>query len=135
MWMRCTDNRYRHWDRYGGRGIKVCDRWVSFDAFRDDMGKRPSRKHTIDRINNDGNYEPNNCRWASPSEQQSNRSNNRVLTCKGETMTICAWSRRLGIRNTTLNERLKRGWTVEKALMHPVRLKRPNGTFSVEVES
>lgn len=72
-----------HWksansfDRYGGRGIKICKKWLKFENFLNDMGKKPSKNHSIDRINNDGNYEPKNCRWATPKEQANNRSTNK----------------------------------------------------------
>jgi hypothetical protein len=76
---RCTSPRASNYARYGGRGIRVCDRWRdSFDNFLADMGRRPTLSHTLDRIDGDGNYEPNNCRWASPIEQSRNRKSNRI---------------------------------------------------------
>lgn len=74
MWTRCTNPRYPRFDRYGGRGITICDRWRSFELFAQDMGPRPSPRHSLDRIDNDGNYEPGNCRWATSTEQMRNRS-------------------------------------------------------------
>lgn len=73
MHTRCRNSKHPSWGNYGGRGIAVCRRWTAFEAFLGDMGPRPSDKYSIDRINNDGNYEPGNCRWATRSEQQRNK--------------------------------------------------------------
>jgi hypothetical protein len=82
---RCYKPKTKRYKNYGGRGIKVCDRWASsFENFLADMGRRPTPKHSIDRINNDGNYEPSNCRWADNKTQQRNRSNNKNFTYNGK---------------------------------------------------
>lgn len=108
MLARCRVQKNRMFKYYGGRGIKVCDRWHEFENFLADMGLRPSAKHSIDRINNDGNYEPGNCRWATREQQSFNRSNNRWLTAHGKTLTITQWSRVLKLPKGTLHSRVKR---------------------------
>jgi hypothetical protein len=113
---RCLNQRSRGYARYGGRGIRVCERWSSFAAFLEDMGPRPSSEHTLDRIDNDGNYEPNNCRWATRLEQAASRSTTTLLTFNGETRSMSDWSRKLGIPKNTLRDRIARGWSVENAL-------------------
>jgi len=120
--VRCTCQTNSRWDGYGGRGISVCERWLeSFEAFFEDMGERPSSKHSIDRIDNNGNYEPSNCRWATWEEQYKSRSCNVFIEYKGETDTISGWSRRLGIHRNTLDKRIKNGIPIEEAFNRPVR--------------
>lgn len=109
------------WKDYGGRGITVCARWQDFAAFYADMGKRPAG-HTLDRINNDGNYEPGNCRWATRTEQQRNRRVTRWLTHEGETLPLCVWAERCQLSEHLVGQRLSRGWTVARALL-PLRQK------------
>ncbi len=109
--------------KYGGRGITVCQRWEeSFEAFLADMGKAPSRKHSIDRIDNSLGYSPENCRWATSQEQANNRRSNVFLTFRGQTKTIADWGREVGISPLTIRQRLTReDWSVERALTEPVR--------------
>ena len=115
------DAAYRH---YGGRGITVCDRWRdSFDAFIADMGKRPSRTHSIDRIDNDRGYSPENCRWATRAQQARNKRSSRYLTVGDRTMVAVDWSRETGLSISTITGRLKRGWSPERAISTPVRTK------------
>lgn len=116
MMQRCSNPRARFYSRYGGRGISVCGRWTSFENFYADMGPRPSTKHSIDRVDNDGNYEPGNCRWATRFEQARNRGNNHRLTLGGETMTMTEWAERTGLNCPTIRRRLKLGWSTEDAL-------------------
>jgi hypothetical protein len=104
MRQRCL-NPHRQFAEYGGRGITVCERWLTFANFLADMGERPPGL-SIDRIDNDGNYEPSNCRWATPLEQGNNSRQNRWLTCRGRTQTLTAWARDLGISPGALCARL-----------------------------
>jgi hypothetical protein len=122
MLNRCNSSNYRQWAIYGGRGITVCKRWQSFEAFYEDMGPRPSVRHTLDRFpNNDGNYEPGNCRWATMAEQNRNKGDTHVLTLNGKSQCIVDWAEEIGITVGGLHGRLRRGWTVERALTAPVR--------------
>lgn len=112
--------RDQSFQNYGGRGISVCDRWRdSFEAFYADMGGRPTARHSIERIDNDGHYEPGNCRWAEIRDQLRNRRTNHVLTHLGQTLTVTDWAALIGIAATTLTARLDRGWSVEEALTTP----------------
>jgi len=122
---RCENPAHANYAAYGGRGITVCERWRdSFEAFLADMGPRPSRKHSIDRIDNAGNYEPGNCRWATVSEQARNRRSNRILSFRGETLTLVEWSERTGLSMNVLKTRVKQGWSVERVLTQPHQLRR-----------
>lgn len=121
MRSRCQNPNAANYANYGGRGITVCSRWDVFEHFLADMGPRPSSKHTLDRRNNEGPYCPENCRWATPTEQGRNRRTNHRLTFRGETLTVQEWAERIGIRPKTLHERLRRGQTAERALTTPLR--------------
>ena len=129
MRLRCTVPSNPAYKDYGGRGIKVCARWLdSPEAFLADMGPKPSPAHELDRYpNNDGNYEPGNCRWATRSENDRNRRNNRLIECQGQTLTLAAWAERSGVRGCTIRERLDRGWPAERAIFEPARKKAPKG--------
>jgi hypothetical protein len=114
---RCTNPADRVYPYYGGRGIKVCQRWDNFANFLADMGPRPSPQHSIDRYpNQDGDYEPNNCRWATRTEQMRNKSDNRLLTLGDETHCVAEWAERLGISVNTIRKRVYSGYTDEQAL-------------------
>jgi len=119
MISRCTNSKVGCYSDYGGRGIKVCDRWLnSFAAFISDMGDPPSPKHQIDRWpNNDGNYEPGNCRWATASENIRNSRSVRLITFNSQTKPLGDWAKEIGLTHCGLIRRL-RFWTVEKALTH-----------------
>jgi hypothetical protein len=114
---RCNNPRCPKYSDYGGRGIVLCDRWrVSFANFLADMGKRPSPEYSIDRIDNDGPYSPENCRWATRSEQGRNYRQNHLIEYQGSVRTLVEWSEITGIRSDTISMRLKKGWSVERAL-------------------
>ena len=121
---RCYNSSCRDYCHWGGRGITVCDAWKSdFLAFKEwALANGYEEGLTIDRIDNDGNYEPSNCRWATKKEQSNNRRCLHYLTYKGETKTISEWSRITGIKITTLYMRLNTyGWSIEKALTTGVK--------------
>lgn len=101
----------------------MCDRWLeSFENFLADMGERPTIKHSLDRIDNDGPYSPDNCRWATKQEQANNRSSSRLLTYNGRTQSLVDWSRETGLHHTAIAARLDRHhWTVERALTEPIQ--------------
>lgn len=120
MHRRCADPKNKDFRNYGGRGIAVCDRWKVFENFLFDMGKAPAGMH-IDRIDTNSNYEPSNCRWVTPQENMNNTRRNRHLTLHGETLTVAEWSRKLSIDPDLVFDRLKRRWSVEKALTLPAR--------------
>lgn len=104
--------------RYGGRGIRVCERWLnSFEAFLADMGERPSAEHSIDRIDNDGDYSPENCRWATAKEQMRNTCYNVLVTHDGETLCVAEWAERHGVSASLLARRLRLGWSFERAVL------------------
>lgn len=99
----------------------MCDEWrADFAVFLRDMGPKPSPKHTLDRINNDGNYKPGNCRWATWEEQLSNTRHNRLVTYGGETLTIARMARKHGLKPHQLRTRIEAGWTIEDALTVPI---------------
>lgn len=119
---RCTCETAPAYRNYGARGITVCERWLDFAAFYEDMGPRPSPKHTLDRFPNaKGNYEPGNCRWATPKEQLRNRpSYVRMLTINGETACVSEWAERSGVSVSLLFSRINNGWSPDKAISTPI---------------
>ena len=121
MIARCTNRKCHAYHRYGGRGITVCERWrTSFINFFSDMGPRPSLKYTLDRFpDNDGNYEPGNCRWATMKEQQRNRGNNHLITINGQTKCLNEWAEIVGLHRTAIERRIKKGMNEIDAVMKP----------------
>lgn len=123
MLERCNNPNNKFYSYYGGRGIKVCDRWHAFENFASDMGPREPGM-TIDRVDNNGNYEPDNCRWASRKTQQNNRRACRMVTLRGKTQSLTMWCEELGIPRGTVRSRLNRGWDLIKAITEPVKARR-----------
>lgn len=122
MKSRCICRTVPGYKDYGGRGIKVCERWKkSFPAFLADIGPRPSSLHSIDRINNDGNYEPGNVRWATPKEQASNTRRSRRIAVNGTTLTLGEWGERTGLGLKLIWRRLQMGWSPARAIGEPIR--------------
>ena len=120
MIKRCTNPKAKNYPSYGGRGIKVCDSWLnSFDHFISDIGPRPSPSHSIDRKEVNGDYEPNNCRWATATEQANNRRCTHWIEFRGQKRTITEWSRDLGLTPTALRLRIEYGWDFERAMTQP----------------
>ena len=113
---RCNYPKSNRYASHGARGIKVCKRWEKFENFYENMGERPSKDHSIDRVDNNGNYEPENCRWATQKEQANNRRSNRWVTIDGVTKTYTEWCEERGIKRNTVTSRLSYGWTIERAL-------------------
>lgn len=114
MIQRCTNVKSKHYKDYGGRGITVCDKWLKFEGFFEDMGERPNGL-TLDRKDNDGNYCKENCRWSTKEEQSNNSRSTRQITYNGKTQTLTEWSKELGIKRNVLNFRLFRNWSIERA--------------------
>ncbi len=124
---RCYDENNKDYQNYGGRGIRVCDRWLeSFENFYEDIGDIPNHL-SLDRIDNNKNYSRDNVRLATFFEQNYNRSNSKLITFNNKTQTMLEWANELGIKYGTLQNRLdpnRLNWSIEKALSHPVQLRR-----------
>lgn len=123
MLNRCSNVNCKEYHYYGGRGITVCNRWrISYQNFLSDMGRAPSKKHSIDRVDNNKNYEPLNCKWSTNKEQANNKRSCLLIYFNGETKNLSQWCERLKLPFHTIKARIKHyGWTPEKALTKPVR--------------
>lgn len=122
MKARCYNTNRSDYHQYGGRGITVCDRWLnSYVNFLEDMGPRP-KGLSLDRIDNNKGYSKDNCRWATPTEQNNNKRSNILLSFKGKTQSISAWAKDLGFNPEVIRKRIRiRGWDVERALTTPLK--------------
>jgi len=120
MKYRCHNSNDKSYFKYGARGIKVCQRWLDrFENFIEDMGYRPSKQHSIDRIDNNGNYTPENCRWATIKEQNNNMKNTRFVTYLSKTQPLGIWCDELNLNYNLVNARLFKNWTIEEAFKIP----------------
>jgi hypothetical protein len=120
MKKRCENVKTPVYSDYGGRGIRVCSEWrIDFVRFLTDMGPCPEG-HSIERINNDGNYQPDNCRWIPKPDQGANRRNNHRITVRGESHTLAEWGRILGVPASRISARLRSGWSPDRALTAPL---------------
>lgn len=118
---RCYNKNNPRYKNYGERGIRVCDNWIaSFKNFYNDMGKKPSELYSLDRINNNGNYCKDNCRWVTAKVQAKNRSNNKIFTFNNKTLCASDWCELLNMSSSTFYNRLNRGWSIEKTINTPV---------------
>ena len=119
---RCYRVKHSAYNRYGGRGIKVCDEWKDFVAFRDWAYLNGyAEKLTIDRIDNDGNYEPNNCRWVSYKQQENNKSSNRIVEYQGKKYTVSQLAELAGLNVSTIFQRIYKGWSIDDVVNKPLR--------------
>ena len=120
MLNRCRNPKVPSYPKYGGRGIKVCDRWQkSYESFLLDMGRKPSHSHSLDRIDNNGNYEPDNCRWATDEQQRYNKRCTKLIEYRGKQITMSEAAKISGLSTKRINRRLLRGWSVSEAIERP----------------
>lgn len=122
---RCLNANHPSFACYGGRGINVCERWHKIENFVADMGDPPDGM-SLDRIDNDGNYEPSNCRWATRKQQSRNTRQNVVLVHRGQTLCVTEWAEIIGVPRETIYTRLRRGWSVARALTKPTHMRDHN---------
>lgn len=118
---RCKNPKVKNWHDYGGRGITVCDRWLKFENFLDDMGFRPSDGHSLERRDNNAGYSKENCYWATRLEQAKNKRNNRWIEILGKRQHLAEWAREYNVDHTLIIQRINRGWTEHDAITTPPR--------------
>ena len=118
---RCFNPNHKSYSDYGGRGISVYDRWLNLDNFLADMGSRPTAKHSLDRIDNNADYSPENYKWSTKAEQVNNRRSNHLITIDDVTLTIAQWENKMGYGRSVIWNRLKDGWSEFDAVMTPVK--------------
>lgn len=122
MKTRCYSSHSKDYKNYGGRGVKICEEWLDYKYFREwSLSSGYIEGLTIDRMDNDGNYEPNNCKWLTMAEQQRNKRNNRIITYNGESLTLVEWGEKCHIHPDRIGARLNSGWSVEDSLFTKVK--------------
>ncbi len=126
MKARCSNKNVKRYAEYIDRGITVCERWMEFEKFLADMGEKPEGK-SLDRIDNNKGYSPDNCRWATSKEQMNNTRGNRWITYKSELKRLHEWALIAKVSTDTFRTRLRRGWTIERALAHPLNVEKKEG--------
>lgn len=132
MKSRCFNPSDQHYPYYGAKGIKVCKRWLKFENFLKDMGIPPTPRHSLDRIDNSGNYCKKNCRWATAKEQNRNQTTNHLITYKGRTQCLAAWAEEYGIGWHLLWDRMHRShppMSFEEAINYPMGHRRKRGKY------
>lgn len=120
MKARCLNPKHKSYGGYGGRGITVCEKWLQFEGFYEDMGEKPEGKYSLDRIDNNGGYSKDNCRWVDSKTQSNNKRNNVMLAIDGVTQSLTLWAEHYNISPITVRSRLKLGWDTIDALTRPV---------------
>ncbi len=131
MRKRCLNKKCQMYEYYGGRGIVISEEWNDFMTFYEDMGPRPSKEYSIDRIDNDGNYCKENCRWATKKEQMNNRKNSVSINFNNESHSIPEWAKILNLDANTLYARYEYGWDAEKILTTPIATSSRNTRFTL----
>lgn len=116
---RCLNPNVEEYPNYGGRGIKICERWNDYRLFLEDMGRRPSTKHTLDRKNVDGDYTPSNCKWSTPTEQQRNRRGTMYVEYEGKKVSVSELGEKSLVGVDLFRSRIQQGWDIERALVTP----------------
>jgi len=119
---RCLNKSRKYYKHYGGRGITICEKWLNFEGFDEDMPDPPGEEYQIERINNNGNYEKSNCKWATRKEESRNKRTNINITYNGKTQILADWAEEFNINPGVLRYRLKNGWDIEKALTFQVKI-------------
>jgi len=121
MHQRCRNKNCKAYPDYGGRGIKICTQWGGHDGFAQflkDLGRRPKGDYSLERIDNDGDYCPRNCRWANRAAQSRNKRSTKMLHCNGESLCLSDWAVKIGLRYATISDLLNHGWTIEEIVNH-----------------